>query len=455
MWIAVSVAVIIGAQKLGIGLMAIACLVPYLVIFFHYHPFSLVLLWLVLLLPKAVFPEIALRAQGFVFTPLDPAYFFSIVCIITLAATRKTIFIKTLKEDPFPCIFICIVLVYVILNTSTYGKSAIGEARKFYFYFLFPLLTALSIQASRDLQRLLLMLFFVASGITLIGLYSILRGQWEGHGLSAESVQILSCVLFSILISYVNGMVITNRIFDSIMVVLFLSIVVKAMHRSVFMETALGLCIFIMLYKNHMLMLLKAGVITIIMFAMLGIGILSVPKLEKGFAVFIRPINGIIDPHSDATASWRIKRWSIHLEKVTKANKLLFGEGLGGYYVGEKKGDLSEPHNAYEQMVIKFGFFGLLIYGLLVYKFFRHTFAVRKRLSPGPLRAYVDMGIVNVGAAHAYMIGYGINLIVLIFYALGMGAAILSISILERPIASSRRGFAMAGRGRATAYNTA
>jgi hypothetical protein len=102
---------------------------------------------------------------------------------------------------------------------------------------------------------------------------------------------------------------------------------------------------------------------------------------------------------------------------------------------------------------MKFGLVGLLVYGLLVYKFFRHTLAVRKRLSPGPLRAYVDMGIVNFGAAHAYMMGYGLTLIVLIFYALGMGAARFSASVLESPIARPRRGFAMAGRGHAAAYD--
>jgi hypothetical protein len=102
---------------------------------------------------------------------------------------------------------------------------------------------------------------------------------------------------------------------------------------------------------------------------------------------------------------------------------------------------------------MKIGLFGLAVYGLLVYKFFRLTLAARKRLSPGPLRAYVEMGIVNFGAAHAYMVGYSIHPIVLIFYALGMGAVRLSASVLQSPLSSPRRGFAMAGRGRAAAYD--
>jgi len=194
----------------------------------------------------------------------------------------------------------------------------------------------------------------------------------------------------------------------------------------------------------------------IVMFAVLGVFLISVSKFEKVFAAFIKPIYGIIDPHSDATGTWRIKGWNLHLERVTKTNMIFFGEGLGGYFgVKNKWSQHAEPHNAYVQMIMKFGLFGLLVYGLLVYKFFRHSLAVRKRLPPGPLRAYVEMGIVNVGAAHAYMIGYGISLIVLIFYALGMGAAICSARVLESPKANPRRGFTMASGGRATAHNIA
>jgi O-antigen ligase len=319
-----------------------------------------------------------------------------------------------------------------------YGKSAIGEARKFYFYFLFPFLTAFSMQASRDLRRLLLAVFFVAIGITVTGLCYLIRGQWSGHGLPAAAVQLLLCMAFSILVSYINGVAITNRIIDSIMLVLFLSMVIITVHRSVFLEGALGLCLFFVLYRNRILFLLKVVMVSIVMFAVLGVVIISVPKLEQ---LLIRPLSGIADPSSDQTASWRIRGWNQQWERITKVG-LLFGEGLGSYYSWKDKSTKwnVEPHNGYLQMIMKFGLLGLLVYGLLVYKFFRHTLAVRKRLSPGPLRAYVEMGIVNFGAAHAYIMGYGITLIMLIFYALGMGVAIFSASVLESPLDRPRRG---------------
>jgi len=43
-------------------------------------------------------------------------------------------------------------------------------------------------------------------------------------------------------------------------------------------------------------------------------------------------------------------------------------------------------------------------------------------LPRGPMRAYVEMGILNFGAGHAYMMGYGFNLIMLIFFGLALSA---------------------------------
>jgi O-antigen ligase len=248
-------------------------------------------------------------------------------------------------------------------------------------------------------------------------------------------------------------MVITNKFFDSAILLLSLSLIIMAKHRSVFLGAALGICLLCILYRDSIVFISKAVMFSAVILAIFGLTIISVPELDQSF---IKPLSAIISPASDNTASWRMRGWQQQWERLVRTN-LLFGEGLGSYYnwKDRKTGtqDKIEPHNAYIQMIMKFGLFGLLVYGLLVYEFFRLTLAARKRLSPGPLRAYVEMGIVNFGAAHAYMMGYGINPIVLVFYALGMGAVRLSASVLQSPLSSPRRGFAMAGRGRAAAYD--
>src|SRR5262249_57811728 len=105
----------------------------------------------------------------------------------------------------------------------------------------------------------------------------------------------------------------------------------------------------------------------------------------------------------------------------------LFGEGFGGYYYWRDP-DLGDavtvvPHNAYVQMILKLGLFGLCIYVLLVGQFFWAALKAKSKLSPGPRRAYVEMGLLNFGAAHAYFMGYGMDMSSLIFVALAMVAA--------------------------------
>ena len=86
----------------------------------------------------------------------------------------------------------------------------------------------------------------------------------------------------------------------------------------------------------------------------------------------------------------------------------------------------ASPHNAYVQLALKLGLFGLAIYGLLAFEFFRRAAVFRKRLSPGPMKAYLDMGILNFGAAHAYMLGYGFVPVMLVFFAVTVCAIKLS-----------------------------
>src|SRR5260370_32740212 len=80
------------------------------------------------------------------------------------------------------------------------------------------------------------------------------------------------------------------------------------------------------------------------------------------------------------------------------------------------------PHNAYVMIVLKLGLLGLAVYSLLAFSFFRRMLVARKKLPPGPARAYVEMSLVTFAAAHACMSGYGFSLIIFVFYAIGITA---------------------------------
>ena len=77
-------------------------------------------------------------------------------------------------------------------------------------------------------------------------------------------------------------------------------------------------------------------------------------------------------------------------------------------------------------MIVKFGLFGLALYCLLVFKFVRNALAVRKTLGTGPMKAWLETGILTVGAAHAFCSGYSFEPIILMFLAVGNSARRLS-----------------------------
>jgi hypothetical protein len=132
---------------------------------------------------------------------------------------------------------------------------------------------------------------------------------------------------------------------------------------------------------------------------------------------------GIVNPSADPNASWRMKRWEYQRDRLLNHGKLWFGEGVGGYERDPRTGEITfSPHNAYVHTTLKLGLFGLIIYGLLVFQFFRQTLAIRQRLRPGPIRAYIESGILSFGAMHAYALGYSFMPIMLMFFAVAVCA---------------------------------
>jgi O-antigen ligase len=192
-------------------------------------------------------------------------------------------------------------------------------------------------------------------------------------------------------------------------------------QRSVWLAIGLGSLLLLWLYRRRSVFLLKFVTVTMMI---LFVGTVAVTAFPVAAVRLVEKFGGIIDPYSDRTASWRIRGWQEHLTTIRKVGPLL-GEGLGSYY-SWTHGSVevtASPHNAYIQLVLKFGLVGLMIYALLAYAFFRKMSAIRKKLPPGPMRAYVEMGIVNFGAGHGYMLGYGFEPIMLIFFGLAVSAA--------------------------------
>jgi O-antigen ligase len=394
------------------------------------RPLLLVLLWLAILLYEEIahdmlFRWISLTQLGpILLLPMDIPYFLTIVYLSVGAIRRPEDAAKVLKDYPFLSIFLAIIIASTIIYTPQYGKMAIGEARKFYFFFFFPLMAVTSIKTPRGLNQLLLAILFVAVSISVFGYQQLVMGPSVVRStlrvFSAGGALILLFTIFSVLIAHANGLAVVNRSTDNAMVGLFLPLIFMTHHRTVFLAATLGLVLLFALHRHKMLFVLKAIAASILLFTVIAGVFAGSPAFER---MFLKALGGIAEPHSDQTASWRMEGWRQQLTALSR-KELVFGKGLGSYYSwynGTEK-VISSPHNAYIQIILKFGLLGLLVYGMLVLSFIRKMRVVRSRLPPGPMRAYIEISLLNFTAAQAFMIGYDFSLIILIFYAMGITA---------------------------------
>jgi len=249
---------------------------------------------------------------------------------------------------------------------------------------------------------------------------ALARGAIQGslvRILNSEGTLIIALAIFTMIIHRIHKIDVVGPIVDKVLLSVFTLIVVLSAQRSVWLGSGFGLSLMVWFYHRRSVVV-KIVMVVIGMVLLLGAVLSFLPDAGTKLA---QHFDGILNPSADATASWRIEGWQRQLSTLHGAS-LMFGQGLGGYY-SWKLSDLhlvtAQPHNAYVQMVLKFGLLGLIVYALLAYEFFRSGLAVRKRLAPGPVKAWLEIGLLNFAAGHAYMLGYGIDPIILMYFALG------------------------------------
>jgi O-antigen ligase len=312
----------------------------------------------------------------------------------------------------------------VVICTPTYGQSALGEARKDYLIFLFPILFLLTIKNITELCRFIRVVILIATGIAAVGLTRGLMAGSLVRVLGGSGTLILALAMFSMIVHRIYKITVLSPMLDKILIAVFSVMVIMSGQRSVWLGVGFGLLILVWLYHRR-----AAGVTKMVIFgvfSLFGLVVVLATFPEAG-SKLAKQFSGIVDPSEDTTASWRMEGWRQQLSTLRGA-KLIFGEGLGSYYSWRISGQTLKvaPHNIYVQLLLKFGLVGISIYLLWALKFFRKSMAVRKRLTPGPAKGYVEMGIVIFGASHAYMLGYGFEPIMLIFVAVALSAVGLS-----------------------------
>jgi O-antigen ligase len=435
--VAVGLGIAVGALEFGAVPVVGLCVLLWLVPFFCRHSFLLLLLWLgiplVLVLARAPFVSLV-KLGPILILPSDIPYFFTIAYLTVAAITRPREIIRALKNDPFLTLFLLMVVTSVVLYTPSYGKMAIGEARKDYLYFLFPLLATLSIQTFSDLRRLMLSVCLLATSMSVFAYAVFLENpSIDRYALPivGEGSLVALFAVFSILISHANGMLIVSKRVDAAMLTLLTSVIILARTRTVFLAGAAGVVLLFWLARHKGRFFVRAFVVSIFFLITISTALYTAPRLTEQF---VSPLKGIIDPGSDQNASWRMEGWRQQMA-VLSDSEVVFGRGLGSYFdwYHHTQEVTYSPHNAYVQILLKFGLLGLGVYCALILTFFRRAMRVRRRLPPGQARAYMEMSILNFGAAHAYMTGYGFSLIILVFYAVGVTTAGLVQKYASKP----------------------
>jgi hypothetical protein len=403
-------------------------------VFFCIKPLPLALLWLLVLFYEEIVNVVfqhypALGSLGPVYVlPMDIPYLFTLTYLLVTSVMRPREIGRVFNDYPFLVLFIITVIGSIVIYTPDYGKEAIGEARKYFFFFFFPVLAVTSTTTFPNLHRLLSGVFLLAVGVSALGYLRLFMDPSvltsDLRPISANGALILLFATFSVLITRANKMVITNKNFDNAMVGLFVPMIIIPHHRTVFLAATLGLFLLLGLHRRKVLFALRAIVASVIIGAAIGVAFMASPRFEN---ILTKAVGGLSDPSSDETGSWRLEAWSEQLSQLSGSERLV-GKGLGSYYRWYRMegGMVREinvnPHSAYVQIILKFGLLGLVLYLLLAFSFFRRMLLVRRKLPPGPVRAYIEMGLVNFGAAHAFLIGYQVNLIILVWYAIGITA---------------------------------
>jgi len=368
--------------------------------------------------------DFRVASGGVLLLTMDPFYFFAITHLGLSALRQPRNLASVIRENGFLCAFLVMLAVYVLAYTPTYGQSALGEARKYYFPFLIPLVVLTVIKKPEDLRRLTQLVVFTASVVAAGALGLALETFSLVRVLNSEGTFILALAALTMLLHRIHKLVVFTPRLDRSLLVLFSAITVASGQRSVWLAVGFGLLTLALLYHGRPEILVKLSIVLVVSMVISGFAIASFPKAQEQLATFFA---GILDPSSDGNATWRMESWRQQLGRLQNT-ELFFGTGIGNYYSWRWHGyEITvAPHNAYVQTILKFGLFGLFIYLLLALQFFHNTMAARKKLGPGPMRAWVEIGIINFAAAQGFMLGYGFEAITFIYFALALSTARLS-----------------------------
>ena len=207
------------------------------------------------------------------------------------------------------------------------------------------------------------------------------------------------------------------------------ALVIADGHRSVWLACAVAVAVLVVLGEVRLSRVWRWGFVTATAAAVV-VAILAARGMDVVAYVATRA-HAFISPSTDTTSAWRLSIWSQVL--ASSRSHLIAGEGYGSYFKFQT-GSLGEttisvtPHNLYLEMLANLGVVGLGLLVALTLATFPGLWAGWKtsasRRSPW-MRIVVCMGLVALFVMLAYGIVYTLAIYPLVFYGLGIAAALI------------------------------
>ncbi|MFA6560298.1 MAG: O-antigen ligase family protein [Verrucomicrobiia bacterium] len=160
-----------------------------------------------------------------------------------------------------------------------------------------------------------------------------------------------------------------------------------------------------------------------------------IPYMQKQFT-------GIVAPHEDPTAAWRLYGWRWEMERIfSNPFWVLIGQGFGGYY--DWYFNLTDavirtaPHNVYVQIWSKQGFVGLGLFGAVLLSFFRSGFRFLIRSQNELHRSIMMILMLEVFGNLVNQIGG--QFVASLWVVLALGTVLPRLWLAEQPGSSAIR----------------
>lgn len=311
----------------------------------------------------------------------------------------------------FFSLFIAYISLVTLIGIFRFGYSAIAEFRTIFYFLIIMLYIHLCVNKEEIINIIKKISSYLIPLILLVPINLILMNNFN---ISVDNRQLSAFMYQSITLGFTAG-ILYNRFIDAnyklpwlFLPIFFLSIPYTS-HRTVW-----GALIIMLPLLMYWIGIRK----TLVWIALFTLIISNLFTLDSNFLQ--ERLTAFTDIEQDNTGGWRLLVWNAIIQDAS-----LLGKGIGARFIvyADKIGfdAMYGAHNGFMLILYYLGYIGLLL-TILLFAYFFITITKNLRLYTYDKSALTinRIGFLSLLSLIAYMIGYGFDLISIIFIALAL-----------------------------------